>query len=102
MDQPGTVPPMSPTQPPAQHVFPGQQPMAPVVGVGDWFVSILITSIPIVNIILLFVWAFGSRTNPSKANWAKALLIWVLIGIVIAVLVLIVIGTAMFHLMRNE
>ena len=93
---------MSPTQRPTQHAFLGQQPMEPVVGVGDWFVSILITSIPIVNIILLFVWAFGSNTNPSKANWAKAMLIWILIGIVIAVLVAIVVGTAMFHLMSNE
>jgi len=39
-----------------------------------------------VNIIMLFVWGFGSGTNPSKANWAKATLIWVLIWIVLGIL----------------
>lgn len=32
-------------------------------------------------IILLFVWAFGSNTPVSKANWAKASLIWMVIAI---------------------
>ncbi|MAY82716.1 MAG: hypothetical protein CMP59_01145 [Flavobacteriales bacterium] len=47
----------------------------------DWFITILIASIPIVGFIMLFVWAFGSETKPSKANWAKATLLWYLVGI---------------------
>jgi len=68
-------------------------PVAPIsnqqtqhVSVGEWIITILLTSIPIVNIIMLFVWGFGSATNPSKANWAKAMLIWVLIWIVLGIL----------------
>ena len=68
-------------------------PVAPIsnqqtqhVSVGEWIITILLTSIPIVNIIMLFVWGFGSGTNPSKANWAKATLIWVLIWIVLGIL----------------
>ena len=46
------------------------------VSVGEWVLTYLILCVPIVNIVMLFVWAFGSSTNPSKANWAKASLIW--------------------------
>lgn len=52
------------------------------ISIGDWMLTYLLLIIPIVNIVLLFVWAFGSNTHPSKANWAKANLIWILIVIV--------------------
>ena len=42
--------------------------------------------IPLVNLIMLFVWAFGSGTSESKANWAKASLIFMLIGIIISII----------------
>ncbi|HPE34170.1 MAG TPA: hypothetical protein PLI65_05165 [Bacteroidales bacterium] len=66
----------------------------PAVTTGDWVVTMLISAIPIVGIIMLFVWAFGSGTNPSKANWAKAALIWMVIGIVIFILFSWIFGTA--------
>ncbi len=62
------------------------------VTLGDWMLTYLLLSIPLVNIILIFVWAFGNNTPVSKANWAKALLIWSLIGIVISVLLFFVMG----------
>src|SRR5690606_7352480 len=67
------------------------------VSVGDWVLSLLLISLPIVGIIMVLVWAFGGGAPPSKANYAEALLIWMLIGLglVIAVLILIaVIGVA--------
>ncbi|NCC71966.1 MAG: hypothetical protein EOM06_01095 [Sphingobacteriia bacterium] len=66
----------------------------PAVTTGDWVLTMLITAIPIVGIIMLFVWAFSSGTNPSKANWAKAALIWMVIGIVIVILFSWIFGTA--------
>ena len=62
------------------------------VTVGNWMLTILLMCIPIVNLILLFVWAFGSNTPESKANWAKASLIWMLIFIVFYVLLFLIIG----------
>jgi len=50
-----------------------------VVSVGEWLVTLLIASIPLVNIIMLLIWAFSGNTKLSKANWAKATLIWLLI-----------------------
>ncbi len=57
-----------------------------VMSVKDWVITILITAIPLVGVIMLFVWAFGSNENPNKSNWAKALLIWTAIGIVLSFL----------------
>ena len=45
----------------------------------EWIITRLIVAIPIVGFVMLFVWGFGSNTQPSKANWAKASLI--IIGI---------------------
>lgn len=62
------------------------------VTVGNWLLTSFLLCIPLVNIILLFVWAFGSNTPISKANWAKAALIWALISIILYVLLFMVIG----------
>ena len=53
------------------------------VSVGNWMLTYLLMCIPLVNIVMLFVWAFSGSTPVSKANWAKASLIWVLISIVL-------------------
>lgn len=58
----------------------------PSVTLGNWIITMIIMCIPIVNIIMLFVWAFSRSTNPSKANWAKAKLIFVAIGIILFLL----------------
>ncbi|MDI6698002.1 MAG: hypothetical protein QME85_03575 [Candidatus Saccharicenans sp.] len=50
-----------------------------VVSVGEWLITLLIASIPLVNIIMLLIWAFSGNTKLSKANWAKATLVWLLI-----------------------
>lgn len=53
------------------------------VSIGNWIITMLITSIPLVGVIMLFVWAFGGNVAKSKENWAKASLIFILITIVI-------------------
>lgn len=56
------------------------------VSVGDWMLTYILLSIPLINIIMLFVWAFGSSPE-SKANWAKATLLWMVIwGVLVAIL----------------
>ncbi|MFZ5986735.1 MAG: hypothetical protein ACOYWZ_06390 [Bacillota bacterium] len=61
------------------------QPMS----VGDWLKTLLLLMIPVVNIILMFVWAFGSDVNISKKNYFKANLI--LSGIILAIYFIIII-----------
>lgn len=68
---------------------------APVMSVKDWMITILISVIPIVGFIMLFVWGFGSDTNANKANWAKATLIWMAIFIGLYILIFAVFGAAL-------
>ena len=56
------------------------------VKTGEWVLTIFISCIPIVGLIMLLVWAFGNGTNPNKANWAKAQLIWAVVEVVLFVL----------------
>lgn len=74
---------------------------APVVRVGDWFVTILLLAIPVVNLVMLLLWGFGGGVNQSKANFAKASLIWMAIGIILCIIFWGVFGAAMFAMMSN-
>jgi Na+/proline symporter len=64
----------------------GMQPGSEPMSVKDWFVTILISAIPLVGFIMLLVWAFDASTNTNKKNWAKASLLWMLIWVVLAVI----------------
>jgi hypothetical protein len=57
------------------------------VSVGEWIVTFILLAIPIVNIIMLFVWGFGASAHPSKKTYAQATLIImaVLIGLSVVV-----------------
>tara|TARA_B100001971_G_C17895191_1_gene385132 strand:+ start:198 stop:467 length:270 start_codon:yes stop_codon:yes gene_type:complete len=56
------------------------------ISIGEWIITSIILAIPIVGFVMLFVWGFGSNTQPSKANWAKATLIMIVISFVIALI----------------
>lgn len=62
------------------------------VSTGDWFLTLLITAIPIVGLIMLFVWGFGGNASTSKANWAKATLLWMLVITTLYVMLFLIIG----------
>ena len=42
---------------------------------GDWLITFLILCIPCVNLVMIFIWAFGSDVNPSKKTFFQAYLI---------------------------
>ena len=69
------------------------------VSVGDWIVTMILCCIPIVNIIMLFVWAFSGGTKDSKSNWAKAQLIMFLIGIVLVIVICAVTGATLLSIL---
>ena len=52
----------------------------------QWLLCIVLAMIPIVNIVMLCIWGFGSETNANKRNWARAMLISMAIGIVLAII----------------
>ena len=63
---------------------------APIVSVKEWLITNLIMMIPLVNLIMMFVWAFSSNTNPNKANYFKAALILFAIVMVIYLVLAVV------------
>ena len=72
---------------------------SPPISISEWLVNYLLLAIPLVGIIMLFMWAFGDERNETKKNWAKAHLI--LVGIVVLLYAFILIGiagaTSSFH-----
>jgi hypothetical protein len=71
---------------------------AQVMSVKDWIITFIITIIPFVNIIMLFVWAFSSNGNLNRANWAKAALLLFAISIILSILFSVIFGAGMFAL----
>lgn len=64
----------------------------PPVNTSDWFLTVFIANIPLVGFIMLIVWALDKNGNPSKANWAKAKLLWIGIAFGIGILIFMFIG----------
>ncbi|MGG4444033.1 hypothetical protein [Brevibacillus fortis] len=50
-----------------------------VMTMKDWIIVSLFMMIPIANIVLLFMWAFGSDGNLNRKNFAKASLLFMAI-----------------------
>ena len=53
------------------------------ISVGEWFWTLFVMTIPIVNIIMAFVWGFSGNTKISKANFFKAYLLWILVAFIL-------------------
>lgn len=83
-----TPPPQNGYQVPPTSVM--QEPDTEPMSFGDWLVTLLLTFIPCVNIIMLFVWAFGDKTgNLNRQNFAKAKLVFWGIGIALYAIIMI-------------
>lgn len=58
----------------------------------NWIGTMLLPYIPFVGwisyLVMLFVWAFGRDSNPTKKNWARAKLIVIAISIVISIVMI--------------
>lgn len=98
--QPGysPAPQNNPVQPQQQQSY--QAPVAnqwPPMKVGNWIAANLLMLIPIANIILVFMWAFGKNVNPSKKSYFQAYLILMAVGVVL----MIVLWGVLFSLITN-
>ena len=67
---------------------------APIVSVKEWLLTNLILMIPLVNIVMMLVWAFSSNTNPNKANYFKAaLILFAILMAIYLVLAVVIFGS---------
>ncbi len=65
--------------------MPVQSPQDQIISVGEWFLILLVVTIPLVNLIVLIIWALGGSSNLNKVNFAKANLIWLAILIILGI-----------------
>ncbi len=98
-------------QPPPQPSYSPQQPYVPPVApvphaapapmqgdttpmrVSQYIVMLLLLCIPLANLVLLFVWGFGSSVNLNKKNFARASLILAAAGMVLSLLLSAIFGS---------
>lgn len=56
------------------------QPMS----VKDWVLTLIILALPVVNLVMLLVWAFGSAGNINRKNYCLASLIMIAIAMALS------------------
>ena len=49
------------------------------VSFGDWLFTLAVMLVPVVGLIMLFVWSFAPGTNLSKKNFSRAYLVIMLV-----------------------
>ena len=70
---------------------------------GEWFLTLFILALPVVGLVMYFVWAF-SGGNQSRRNFCRATLLWlaILFGLACVVLIgFLVFGGTMAALMSQ-
>ena len=81
-----------PQMPPQQIIVQqGATNISPTVTIGDWFIFMILQCIPLVNFIMLIVYACDS-SKPSRANFAKLQLILMILFSIIGIIALVCIG----------
>nr|WP_315301469.1 hypothetical protein [Schaalia odontolytica] len=79
-----------------------QFPERPDESVGSWMLTLFVSGIPIIGVIYLLVLALGSGGSPAKRNFARAMFIWQIIGIVATILMFVLFGSALFAGLQNS
>jgi len=73
-----------------------------VLGVGDWMITILLYLIPILNIIMMAVWAFSSSGNINRRNLSRACLLWIIILLIAYVVAMTIAGYTILDIFRTQ
>lgn len=74
----------------------------PPVSIADWLITLFILFIPLVNLVMLLFWSFKKSTHPSKSNFSKAILIWMLISLVLWTIILTISGVTLFEILGES
>ena len=74
----------------------------PPVSIADWLITLLIVLIPVLNLVMLFIWSVNKSTHRSKANFSKAVFILILITLFLIVLIFAISGVTFFDFMGKN
>ena len=101
--------PVAPVQPLQRPVQPAQTPVqtrAEVykeepVSTGGYFGIMFLLMIPLLNLLLLIIWACGGCRKVNKRNYARAVLLWFVVGSILSALIVLA-GGLLFGNAFNE
>ena len=79
-----------------------QFPEHPDDSVGAWMLTRFVAGIPVVGFIYMLVLALGSGGSPAKRNFARAMFIWQIIGVVATILMFVLFGGAVMAGLQNS
>jgi len=71
---------------------PSQAGQNAVISTVEWFGTLIVLIVPIVGIVLYFVWAFGTGGNLNRRNYCRAALIMMAISIGLSIIFSVVLG----------
>ncbi|MCL2271962.1 MAG: zinc-ribbon domain-containing protein [Treponema sp.] len=54
-----------------------------VMSMGDFIIAFIVMSIPVIGLIIGLLWAFGGCKNFNRRNYARAFLVFLIIGVVL-------------------
>ena len=62
------------------------------MSVKDWVITLIILALPLINIVMMLVWAFGGTGNINRRNYCRAslLIFAIILGLAICVSLLTV------------
>lgn len=65
--------------------YSASDPNKSVMTMGEWIITLVVMMIPCVNIIMMFVWAFGNG-NENRKNYCRANLIITAVSTVLVII----------------
>ena len=72
-----------------------QHPQAePRITPMKWLLYLIVTSIPLIGTVMLFVWAFSDDGRPNRQNWAKGMLLFYVLMLVLTIVIFVIFGAA--------
>ena len=75
--------------------------VAPGESFGGWMLAVLLSALPLIGLIYLCVVSFGGSASASRRNWARAVLVWQVIAIVLSVIFGVVISVLGYQLVMG-
>ena len=80
-------------------VAPAEKPLS----TGEWFVSLLVLGLPLIGLVMYFVWGFGDG-NLGRRNFCRAVLLWFAVIMclgIIGLIAFIILGGTLAALMNQ-
>lgn len=81
-----------------QDQFLQQRQAEPVITPVKWMIYFIVTSIPVIGTIMLLIWAFSNDGRLTRQNWAKGMLLFYVVMIILSIIIFVIFGAGIMAL----